>query len=255
MGLKPPRTLLLPKAGNRPEECEDAFRVIYPQRIGPGMARVAISDGASESAFSREWARILADTFTTRPPGLSSGLTEDSLKRWLSPGQQEWHNEVPWNRLPWHGEAKARTGAYATLLGLIIEAAPNNSRRLSWRALAIGDTCLFMVHNDQLLLSFPLHDPAQFGTTPDLICSNPANDGGLWKGVHQHSGECTPGDLFILASDALACWFLNESAAGGKPWKSLLKLDSPGRYTWVEEQRRKRLMRNDDTALVIIKVT
>ena len=63
-----------------------------------------------------------------------------------------------------------------------------------------------------------------------------------------------PGDLFILASDALAGWFLARNAAGEKPWQTLLALDSPGWDAWVNNQRRERLMRNDDTTLVIIQV-
>ena len=86
MPLKPPKTWRLSKEGNRPEECEDAFRVVYPSRTGPGtgaeIARAAVCDGASESAFAREWAEILANAFVDRPLDLS-GLTEDSMKTWL----------------------------------------------------------------------------------------------------------------------------------------------------------------------------
>ena len=217
------------------------------------MARVAISDGASESAFAREWAKILTGAFVARPPDLC-GLTEDSLLDWLASAQEEWRACVPWDRIPWHGEAKARAGAFATLLGLTIGAAPDNSRRLSWQAVAVGDSCLFVVRDDRLWLSFPLEDPAQFDNSPALVCSNPANAGELWEEVRRHSGECAPGDLFILASDALACWFLANSAAGEKPWKILLALDSSRWDAWVGEQRRGGLMRNDDTTVVIIKV-
>ena len=257
MAMWPPKRFWLAKAGNRPEECEDASRVVYPFRIGMSgldMVRTAISDGASESAFAKEWAKALTDAFVARPPDLS-GLTEDSLKSWLEPGQKKWSDLVPWEHLPWHGEAKTRAGAFATLLGLTIGATPNNSRRLSWQAVAVGDSCLFVIRQDDLLLSFPLNDAAQFDNTPALVCSNPANAGGLWEGVRQHSGECEPGDRFILASDALACWFLAQNAAGEKPWEPLLDLDSPGWDAWVGEQRRGGLMRNDDTTLVIFKVT
>ena len=253
MALQPPKRFWLPKAGNRPEEYEDASRVVY-MGASPRVVRTAISDGASESAFAKEWAKVLADAFVARPPDLS-GLTEDSLKSWLAPGQKQWSDGVPWERIPWHGEAKARAGAFATLLGLTLGAVPDNSRRLSYRAVAVGDSCLFVVRNDQLLLSFPLDEAAQFDNTPDLVCSNPANSGRVWEGVRRHSGECAPGDLFILASDALAGWFLAKNAAGEKPWETLLALDLPGWGAWVGEQRRGGLMRNDDTTLVIIKCT
>jgi hypothetical protein len=251
MPLKPPKTWRLSKEGNRPEECEDAFRVVYPSGAGAEIVRAAVCDGATESAFAREWAEILADAFVDQPLDLS-GMTEGSLKTWLKRGQEEWHEGIPWDQIPWHGEAKARAGAFATLLGLTIGADLANPRQPWWQAVAVGDSCLFVVRNDRLLLSFPLEDAGQFDNNPALVCSNPANSQGLWEGVRLQSGECSPGDRFILASDALAAWFLASYAAGEKPWETLLELDASERDGWVGEQRSERLMRNDDTTLVII---
>ena len=254
--LRPPKKFWLPKAGNGEDEYEDACRTIYPQRIGAvgrRMVRTAVSDGASESAFAREWANVLAHAFVSRPPDIR-GLTEESLYDWLASAQEEWHVGVPWDRIPWHGETKARAGAFATLLGLTAGASPGNSRRLRWQAVAVGDSCLFVVRGGRLLLSFPLEDAAEFDNSPALVCSNPDNMGDLWEDVRQDSGECVAGDSFILASDALACWFLARNHAGEKPWETLLALDSSGWSAWVEKQRRAGLMRNDDTTLVIIRV-
>ena len=256
VALRRPRVFSLPKAGNSPDEYEDASRTVFPRRIGVSsrrMARAAVSDGASESAFAREWANDLTDAFVARPPNIH-GLTRDSLYDWLAPAQEKWRARVPWDRIPWHGEAKARAGAFASLLGLTVAASPGNSRRLSWQAVAVGDSCLFVVRDGRLSLSFPLEDASQFDNSPSLICSNPDNAGELWENVCRRSGECTPGDCFVLASDALACWFLARDAMGEKPWETLLELDSSGWSASVEEQRRAGLMRNDDTTLVIIRV-
>ena len=256
MLLRPPRRFWLPKAGNRPEEYEDASRVVYPQRMGASWrrtARAAVSDGASESAFALEWANVLADSFVSRPPDVR-GLTRDSMCDWLASAQEEWRAGVPWDLIPWHGEAKARAGAFATLLGLTVAATPGNSQLLSWRAVAVGDGCLFVVRDDRLWLSFPLEDASQFDNNPNLVCSNPENAGDLWEDVHRSDGDCVAGDLFILASDALACWFLGRNAEGEKPWRTLLALDASGWPVWVEEQRHAGSMRNDDTTVVIIRV-
>ena len=256
MAFRPHRSFWLPKAGNSPEECEDAKWVSYPPPlVAPGRhgAMAAVSDGASESAFAREWANILVRAFGMQPPDMS-GLTQDSLLDWLAPAQKELHAGIPWDRIPWHGEAKARAGAFATLLGLKITAAADSSSGLYWQALAVGDSCLFLVQDDRLRLSFPLEDAAEFDNSPNLICSNPDNAGELWEKVRRSDGECVAGDLFILASDALACWFLERNAEGEKPWKTLLALDASGWAAWVAEQRDARLMRNDDTTLVIITV-
>ena len=232
MRLQPPRKFRLPKAGNRPNEYEDASLAVYPQRIGASgrrTARAVVADGASESAFAREWANILVGAFVDRPPDLF-GLTEDSLSAWLLSAQGEWHSAIAWDSIPWHGEAKARAGAFATLLGLTIRSTPDDPGLLSWQALAVGDSCLFVVREDRLQVSFPLGDAAEFDNSPALVCSNPTNAGGLWESVRLSSGECAPGDLLILATDALACWFLASHAASESPWKTLLALDTPA---WV----------------------
>ena len=154
------------------------------------------------------------------------------------------------------GTVKRRpeSGAFATLLGLTFVTKGRDSRRLSWRAVAVGDSCLFVVRDDRLQISFPLEDATQFDNNPALVCSNPDNLGELWENVHESDGECVAGDSFILASDALACWFLGRNSEGGKPWRTLLALDEPEWGDWVEEQRRAGLMRNDDTTLTIIRV-
>ena len=254
MPLSPPRRFSTPKAGNRADECEDDSRVVYPaSKYGLNSARIALSDGASESAFAKPWAQILTEAFVRRPFDLSNP-TQCALESWLAPGQQEWDKKVPWDRIPWHGEAKARAGALATLLALSIE--PNRQGRPSWQAVAVGDSCLFIVRGDALLLSFPLEDPAAFNNTPALICANPANNRGLGEQVRRSQGECAEGDLFIMASDALACWILERAAAGEKPWKTLWAVDSPGSWDdWVQTQRHERSMKNDDTTLIIVKVT
>lgn len=240
------------KAGNRPGECEDACRDSYPYNGGP--ARIAVCDGASESAFAREWAEILADAFVHRPLDLD-GLDGSSLATWLLPSQDKWNRQVPWERIPWHGEAKTRAGAMAALLGLEIDQAANGSGAYPWQAVAVGDCCLFIVRDDTLVVSFPLKKSSQFNNTPSLICSNQANNGGLWQRVYQYQGECLPGDVIILASDALACWILQEHETDGRPWETLLSLDSEKKWSrWVAGKRNERAMRNDDTTLITVKV-
>ena len=256
MWLKPLTQLWLPKDGNSPEEYEDAFRVAIPDSgevTDGGVALVAVADGASESAFAREWAQALVEAFVSRPPNLCD-LTEDTLQAWLATPRERWSEQVPWDLLPWHGEAKARTGAFATLVGLTFEAAPGDSSQLRWQALAVGDSCLFVVRDGQLAVSFPLEDAAEFGNAPSLICSNPASEALAWDGLGRHEGECRAGDLFILASDALSCWFLSGAAAGERPWEALAALGPPDWEAWVGEQRHEGLMRNDDTTLVAIEV-
>lgn len=251
MPLCPPRRLQTPKAGNRPEEYEDASRVVYS--VEADAARIALCDGASESAFARSWAQVLTDACVSRPLDLTE-LTSSSLAGWLGPCQEKWSQAVPWERIPWHGEAKTRAGALAALLALTVNLTPNPSGGFPWQAAAVGDCCLFVVRDGGLNLAFPMDSAVQFNNTPSLICSNPANNRGLWGRVSQLSGEFRSGDVVILASDALAAWLLKEYESGGKPWETLLSLDLAEWEDWVQERRAERSMRNDDTTLIIIPV-
>ena len=259
MRLAPPKVFRMSKAGNRPGECEDDFRVSYPYHIGilgldKNIAKVALADGASESAFAQEWAAILTEAFVADPPGLCAPV-ERPLAEWLESCQKKWNKAVPWDRIPWHGEVKTRAGALATLLGLSIGVPPNNPKDLCWRAVAVGDSCLFLVRHGQMAVSFPIDSAWQFNNSPSLICSNSDKSNGLWGRVSQLSGNCVPGDLLILASDALSQWMLARKADGGKPWEDLLEQHSRGQLVeWVNDLRQRRLIHNDDTTFIIIEV-
>ena len=256
MDLLPPLKLITPKSGNRADECEDECRVVYPLRLSrdwKGTARFAVADGATESAFSRSWAQILARDFVGQPPDLEED-EPDGMEKWLAPRQESWNRLIPWSRIPWHGEAKTRAGALATLLGLTICRKPGPSQGLHWRAVAVGDSCMFLVRQDELFLSFPLDDAAQFDNTPALLCSNPANNGRISDEVQRIEGYCHAGDMIILASDALAAWFLAQNAAGQKPWQTLLALTQAQWEAWLQSQREAGAIQNDDTTLMIARI-
>ena len=256
MQLQPPRAWLSPKSGNRPDENEDNYRVAYPLRIGCGgkdAARIALSDGATEAAFAKEWAQILTQDFVDRPPDLTDAGALN-LENWLAPCQAQWNRVVPWEGIPWHGEAKVRAGAVATLLGLTFSRRPGQLAGLAWQAVSVGDCCLFLIRQDELALAFPLDDAGQFDNAPALLCSNPANQRQLPEAARLAGGDCQAGDVFTLASDALAAWFLASHAKGQKPWQTLLALEKGAWEPWLQAQREERLMRNDDTTLLVIQV-
>ena len=92
----------------------------------------------------------------------------------------------------------------------------------------------------------------EFNNVPSLISSNHPNNAGPRPTQRQLRGKCLPSDFVVLASDALGCCTLKERESGGRPWPTLLSLDSPQQWgDWVRAQR---AMRNDDTTLIPIQV-
>jgi hypothetical protein len=236
------RYLRLPKAGYRPEECDDACAV------RPEVGRFAVADGASESCFAGLWARLLVDGFLH-----TTGPQPAPWHSWLEAVQQQWSNEIHSRPLPWYVEDAARQGAFATFLGLIVEP-PGRLRRPRWHAVAVGDSCLFHVRQGRLQRAFPINRAGAFGNTPWLLGSRDT-PGGLRKKTLRTSGSWRAGDQLWLMTDALAAWCLQEHEARRCPWTTLGNLlaappQQPGFAAWVEQRRQNHELRNDDVTVI-----
>jgi hypothetical protein len=232
----------LVKAGNAPVDYEDAFAA------DAGRARFAVADGATEASFAAEWARLLSEGFVAAPKAPWRDLA------WLAAARQRWSTKVDAMSLPSYALEKRQQGAFATFVGVAFRA-PGRKAPGIWRALAIGDSCLFHIRAGQLKRAFPLSRAEQFGTRPGLVGSRASgfeigNDrdlaGGCWRG----------GDRFLLMTDALAQWFLRQSEVGAEPASELVALltqtDAQAAFAGWVEQRRREHMRNDDVTMLVI---
>lgn len=252
----------VPKLGNSEEEYEDAFAFSVPNR------HLSVADGATESSYADRWARELVNQYVTLPPPVTESKTP--FPTWLTPLQQRWRESIDWNNLPWFAEEKAKSGGFATLLGVTVfdpddygrtgffERATaffkkdTGVRNWKWRSMAVGDSCLFIIRDDKLVKSFPLAKSEEFNSRPVLLCSNPGNNSGVWPEVRYEEGDCKPEDLFILATDAVAKWFLEQIQAGGKPWEPLTRIGSNQEFQdFVARLRGEKAMRNDDTTVLL----
>ncbi|MCS7261021.1 MAG: serine/threonine-protein phosphatase [Anaerolineae bacterium] len=234
----------LPKEGNRLEEYEDAWA------CDAAVGRLAVADGASDAFESRLWARTLVQSFVREPP------SPEELMRWLESRIAEWKAGIDWARLPWYAAEKARRGAFATLLGVAFgqslrDVTEKASSCGHWWALAVGDACLFQVRDNEVIVRFPLQQAADFSTTPPLLSTQPDYNLRSLEALRVCMGECRPGDLFILATDALAAWFLGELEAGNHPWGRWKELTSQQFHWLVRTLRRRGKMRNDDVTLLL----
>jgi hypothetical protein len=162
--------------------------------------------------------------------------------------QSIWSDRVGHRPLPWYAAEKVRQGAFSSLLGLTIGGD-------SWQALAIGDSCLFHVQGDALITAFPLEASVQFGSTPHLLSSNPASNVGIERHLQCRTGRTERGDLFVLATDAIAAWFLRQVECGGRPWHDVCELRAGWPFArWVDQLRDDRAIRNDDSTVMLIEI-
>ena len=256
MRLQPYRELSVAKSGNRAAENEDVQRAVIPeapvrQATSVRPARFAVADGATEAAFSAEWAWLLVNRFVDDEPLDLANLSGETFNRWLEPCRAEWDRRVQSRNIPWHGLAKVRAGSMATFLGVEFWEEPA-SRALHWRAVAVGDCCLFIVRGGCLETAFPAQDPSDFGNTPALVGSNRSHPFDE-EHIRRLEGTCQRGDQVVLATDAVACWALTQHRNGNDPWVQLEAIfhgPVEKRELWVAERRADGSIRNDDVTLL-----
>jgi hypothetical protein len=242
----------LPKRGERVEDYEDAAD------CDPARGRFAIADGAAGSSFSALWAKLLVEEFV-RTPKPQPGPWAD----WLPAVQQRWSVAVGHRAsngpTPWFVQDRIQQGAFAAFLGVVLDEVTTwrGGKRKRWRALAIGDTCLFQVRDNKLVKAVPLSRSKDFGNTPWLVGSRSACDRTLNKQGGVHKGDWRSNDRLWLMTDALSLWFLQQIEAGRKPWKEmdpLLLAPEPRQAfaLWIDGLRKNQSIRNDDVTLLAV---
>lgn len=227
------------KAGNELAECED----IWEYAEHDGMIAIALSDGATESSFAREWAQKLVTAFVNQDNRIN---LHNDLATWLLGLQTIWQKWLSQQNLSWFAKRKAEQGAFATFLSLEIFS------DLQWISLAIGDSCLFVVRDCTLQESFPMHNSQEFNNRPRLVSSYAqlANINTL-----QALGHAQIGDRFYLTTDAIACWIFKQLEVNLNPWVKLQQINSQDTFVrWVSELRDRHEIVNDDTTLLCLEI-
>jgi hypothetical protein len=236
------RRYLTHKQGIAARECEDALA--SSEQTGA----CAVADGATEAFGARWWARLLVRGWVRWPQvekaaflELATELAGRAQRRWAA------------RPLPWYAEEKRQQGSHAAFVGARFEQADEGWR---WRAIALGDSCLFHLRGTELLAATPLSEPAQFGYRPQLVPTRPEALARCGEFIAESAGVAAAGDRLLLLSDAAACWFLqaradHEAAAG--EFLDLLQLGcGVGIDDLIGAQRQSGRMRNDDVAAMLI---
>jgi hypothetical protein len=245
--------------------------------------RFAVADGATEAIFSRRWAELLVQSYVSRDP-----RTPAALRKLVESCGQQWTEEVAARRLRWSQQNKILEGSLATFVGLsLMRTETRDHQGGRWTALAVGDSCLFQVRDNELIAAFPLEGSRLFGYQPMLLSTIAARNKGIWEQSDKvwRTGLWVEGDQFFLMSDALAKWFLQEVEAERAPWyrfrqfsgwpergqpmtspvpgtnatqpvhgNATLQVTGAAFAAWVDEQRNARVVANDDITLLIVTI-
>jgi len=235
------RQLLLPKLDHDASECEDAIA------FDIHTARFAVSDGATEAFHARQWARNLAERWVRN----EATLTREEFRTWVAAEGRELHDS--WNglTLSWYSEEKARTGSFAAFAGVELDL---KSGTPSWKAIALGDTCLLHCRGDALLKSLPLSRSECFNSAPVLVASNSKLHESTMPSVVIDSGICENGDVLLLMSDAAAAWCLQRFENDDFKPDFLTTKDDEELRRFFDGERQAGRIRNDDLAIVRIEI-
>jgi hypothetical protein len=243
------RTFWLAKDADEPEQFQDAFELDAERGIA------AIADGVSSAIFSGPWARVLTKAAVAEPPNLEDSA---AFQDWLARQRAAWSGQIDVSRLTWYQRPKLVDGAMTTLLWIELFPAEVGEDGLAknyrLRSYAIGDSCLFHVRDGQTLSQFPLEYSSEFGLNPEVIASIDR------KRDHQLAfkaaeADCLPGDLLVLATDALALWAYHLAEAREPvAWGNYWDLDAGAWRDEIDSIRDASQMRFDDTTLVLLRV-
>ena len=243
----------LPKDGAEPREYEDAFAPWSVDDCPRARFRCAVADGATESAYSRVWARQLVSGFASgrlTAPDLAE--LPDIGRRWAcSVAHALAQNESA----AWYLEPKVAAGAFAALVGLEFDDADRRTEGGSYSAVALGDSCFVHVRADRAQRTFPLGSSAAFSARPVLLPSSPAHADNFAGAIVRAAGTWQRGDAFYVMSDAIACWFMAATERGERPWGAIdrfARTDRTAFRSWVHGLRPTELKNDDVTLLRIV---
>jgi len=246
----------IPKAGNRDVENEDA---LFPtsgigETISGKPSTFIVADGATQTSFSGLWARCLIEACANK------SLSESNFLLSIENARETWDQTFEGKAIPWHAAEKISQGAFTAITWLEIHHSPLNlGYAYSWKALAVGDCCLFIARNNSIYVSLPLQNPTDFSLSPTLVPSKRERLDSIKGNIQIGSGPLKKGDQIILTSDAFAAWIMKQSQSDKLSFLNMIQSiknakDSVGFTRWINSLRKSGELKNDDTSMIYIEL-
>ena len=253
------------KNGNLPEHNEDWICENKQQ----DTVTICVCDGSTESLFSNDWSKELANNFNdyvkdTRCEQTQNNITEDckenvsNWEKWLNARADSWESQLRRKKLSYIAKIRMKEGngiAYSTLLGISIEKSSKVDVDYCFTSYHIGDSCLIRLTKDEkgeyeVKQSMPIENHEDFNNRPNLIGSREP-----WPELIIKKDDIAKDETLLMMTDALAHWFLFQynERKDKNSWKKLidLKTDDELRKLFSEEHP-ERILKNDDLTIAII---
>ena len=242
------RVFELAKEPEHPDQNQDAWWL----NAQDGLA--AIADGVTSGLFSRPWARILTRAAVQDWPDPSN---EEDFSAWLVDLRNQWEAEIDTSGLAWYQRAKLREGGFSTLVWLRLlenDGLRDGREQSPVEVMAIGDSCLFHIRDDEMLQSFPLDATHAFDSSPLVLGSVDLNRDNQLQ-FERLEITCRAGDMLVLCTDAVAAWAL-ERHEQGEPvrWSEYWDMSPDAWAAEVCELRMHSKMRYDDATAVLLRI-
>ena len=275
------RAFRVPNVDTAEDKTQDAY-VAATHIPAPGSAeacaRFAVADGSGQSFVPWIWAQVMVEQFLQcgPPPSQRGRITSEDWATWLDYPHQRWIAGVEAmqqalkaanSNLAWvyNNNVMERRPAASTIVALEFfdqqqdAATPAGTR---WEASIVGDSCLFHLR-DQKLTSYPNLASTEFGKFPLALRSYPAENLAKLPEAQIVYGTAQPGDVFILATDALAKWIATcweeRTEDYGREWVKLLDMAQPQEFADFVHGHRANgdpmPLEEDDTTMVVIRVS
>jgi hypothetical protein len=269
-------SFLLPKSDSGPDECQDAISTPAgcegaQQNEGAILQqgsplRFAVADGVTTAFYSGFWASQLVSLFREGP--MQNWACDGPA--WKQAADEKWLEYIHTRELGSISQNRLvqRDSASATFCGIEITANTAENNELSWRVIAVGDSCVIHLSEryasasapEEISFSHPCKKSSDFSCVTSAISNYEENR------LPQEFTEQAPdqpvlmdGDILLLATDALCEWMLKLKESGHPVWKTIAEANDQEAFRRMVENARcelapERRLKDDDVALIVIRV-